>query len=400
MFKKRKVDLFTLMILALFYYTSPLIFGYITLIGIIDEWIIKSYIYNIFIFTLICVLLSVVIYDYNTKNIVIKKYTEYSSMYYTHILFVFMLFMFFYGVHLIGFENYFVGTKQNVEEMNVFLGTAIWLLLMTLSLSFVYKRKIIFLISLLLLSSVLLFGSRSYFVTGILMLGILKYGDLNQRLITHYKPIILLVILISGLIVFKTIYPFLKTADFAFILERIMQIEFDKILSLFLADPMSVIYNMQLVLEYNIIVPDECSAYRYLSLIPSSRGVIENLNGIECVNFSQYLGEQFHADVPFGLASSVYAEVYAFWGGLGLGLFILLWCITLYYANLKLLIKSTFFLFLLPTIVYGTFYIHRIDLVFVTGALKKAIIMYIFIYIIIYLLPKRNKNLNREAICV
>lgn len=107
--------------------------------------------------------------------------------------------------------------------------------------------------------------------------------------------------------------------------------------------------------------------------------------------FSHYLNYEMYTDLHWGLTSSVYAELLAISGYLGLFFVVLLLNTILFKFNLRLRNKGYNFYSLLLTssFVYLAFYSHRVDITFILGFLK---ISFIIIILFKFLMPLKNRG--------
>ncbi len=137
-FKSRSVDFFTLMVFSLSYYSFPLLLQHITLIGVVDNMKIYIYVYIVFIFIYIINFIFMMKSDNKKITSPILEINMLKVNLLTFITIVFYI----YGVYLIGFNEYFLGTKKDDIALNTFIGVSIWSALSLFAVGYYGMKKI------------------------------------------------------------------------------------------------------------------------------------------------------------------------------------------------------------------------------------------------------------------
>ncbi len=364
-FKKRSVDFFTLMIFSLSYYSFPLLLEELTLVGVIENMPIHENAYLIFIFVYTVNFIFMIKTDHKDLN---KIYViEHSQSIENNLLLVLTILLFITWVYFTGFSEYFFGTEKDNIDLNVFIGASIWSSLAFFVVSYHgnKKNKISILISLIIILSVLFFGSRSYTVVLFLIFSLLFLNFQKIRLYKKFHYFILVFILVSLLAIFKLFYESLKYADISTLISIVRNVDFSIYYMLFFADPLAVTYNLNLVILNETSLAVSYFFHRLISILPFYSGFYSEITNYEYLKLSDILHENYHT-VNLGLASSFLGELLALINYIGFFVGIIIWIFSIYIFNKKIKDINTLFIkMLVPMIVYMTFYIHRVDITFI-----------------------------------
>ncbi|MDO6443708.1 hypothetical protein [Marinobacter sp. 2_MG-2023] len=371
------MDFFTLMICSLGYYSFPLVLGFIAIPGVVEGMIIDDYIYLVFSFVYAVSIFFMLYSDAlgsRVKITVVARGTKELQF-----LFFVTLASYLVGVFDTGPSDFFFGTKKNGNALSPFIPVSLWCSLFLFSVAYAdpVKDKGSLLLSVFVILSVLFYGSRAVTVILFLMFSLLYIGFVRLRLFSKVHYFLIGGMFVIAFILFKVVYWMLKVDGLMQSANKISGLGLDRGYDLFLADPMAVIYNFNLVVIDQMSLPLTYLVHRALAFIPFANTIFSEVLGFEFLKFSQILQDEYHG-LSWGLASSFMAEIFSIVGGFFVFFFLFFWVFLIYKFNFRYKSMDGFLIrILFPVFVYSTFYIHRVDLTYAISGFKMAIFVFL-----------------------
>ena len=362
--------------------------GEINFKSVVDGMLIDARVYLLFIFIyIICFFFMLKSDGLSKKNPLINK----SSPAEIISLSFLSLGLFLVGLVETGWAEFFFGVKGNDVELSAFLGISVWAALVLFSLSYKAKKlsRTGILVSLFIIGSFLLFGARSYAAI-LLLTFVLLRSDFEKKYAAKDLGLVIgMAVCVFLFASFKLFYKVLKSSSLELIFSNLADQEIEVYYTLILADPLAVIYNLNLVVYHEKTLHLGYLVHRVVSIIPFFGGVISEINNGEYLRFSDILKNEFH-NVPWGLASTFIGELLALIGYSGTLIVLFLWIFLIYVFNTFLSGSFTFFgRAMIPALIYAIFYIHRVDITFVLGAVKTTLVVFLFVALSTSILKRR-----------
>ena len=392
--KKRSVDMFTILFGGLFYYSIPLLMGKITLTGVVINQDVNYIVYIIYSFVFIVSFSFMYVNDKKKVKVIrvekqgyLDKPASRSLFFFTMIVFLFFLI----GVFQMGFSNYFFTANKSInEDIPTLISISVVFSMIMLPVSLYYQKIISLIIFFLILLSLLLYGSRSYFVIAMISSVFILFNFKEVRLIKKAPLLIVGIFFAVSMAVFKFVYQIIKSASLSELISNVKKLDSDSIISQLLGDPMAVIYNLNYTINNDISLSMNYFIHRFLSAVPGGGDFFSSLIGIDFPRYSSILGNEY-TTVHWGLASSIYAELIAISGFAGFCVvYLLINKLTFDFNNsIKLKGLNFFNLIFISAYSYLLFYSHRLDITFVLGIFKYSVILWI---IFKFILKKKRKE--------
>ena len=316
-FKKRKFDLFTILIICSFYYSSPLLIGILydpdkhNIINISSE---IYWFYSLFFGVSI---MGAHIFDkLNKKQVYIKKYN------YSAIQFHFLITSFIFLVILAIDSSFFFQKEVGEKSANQFgplwgVYTASNLILLSLSMNSRIRHYIG--IAIFFLLTTLIAGSRAYFAAGlaVIALGTFK-NSTPMRIGMKFSLVLKILIGFTFIFSWKIAYPFILAGQYGEAFQTI-------------SDPVAIGFRLFKGSEAGLCMLSFHHAIDYFETSPGSFfelivvklipflslefATAFNLNGL---TFSDILNGIFYKTVNYGKASNLWGSIYYVIGKLGL----------------------------------------------------------------------------------
>ncbi|MFS1428077.1 O-antigen polymerase [Vibrio splendidus] len=395
-FRYRRFDIFSILLLSLCFYYSSAVFNTVSVFGVVENVQVdnRTYIVLFLIFSLS--LFFTYINDKFVKFIGVRKFNA-DYLLITKFLVFSSILCFSIGVIQVGgLSVFFEGSKSNLaNKSTAFYGLSIWLFSCSFAISVYFKYFRLALFTLIFILFSLIIGSRSTAVISFLLAFLLLYDFKLTRLSNLYKEAVIVIVFVSLMVVYKFIYKDIRSGEFSDIFLVIYNIDIYSFFGVLMSESSSVVYNLNTVFTQEISLPNYVLYHRLLSLLPAAGDYYQNMLGLDIPRFSYFLINEIY-DLHFGLASSIFGEVIAISGWFGLVLFLLVWLLIILYFNVKLYHGMNIYqLAFLPAIIYSSFYIHRIDVTFYIGYFKYAIFICLTIYLLRVLkevIPIRRKR--------
>lgn len=385
LFKKRKVDLFSLTVVSFYiYHVNYFWGGYGQTLNhvFISEISLTSYFYVISIAVLILVFMIVSDCRHGFENSEYKKYIvcDYDVGYQAGLLSFVSLFLFLIILFLYGFDG-LASIKRGGSVP--FHGVFVNILLVSIGLALASKKKwLVILCFTLLALNLFATGSRAYFAVGILLMLIFYLREKAVRIVSHPKILILSGFLFILILVFKVVYVDIMLLDFSSVFQKITSVD-TYLLALNFGESEVVSSHFAYFVDKGPSwLGVDYIVHRLLSIFPFLPSLYENASGVMYYRFSSIILDEYRF-FGFGLASNIWAELYSLAGGGGIFIFIFLWLSTIYHLNAKFLSGSFYgiYPYLYAFSIYFAFYLHRVDLTFILGFFKFSVSLFFVVLV-------------------
>jgi len=368
---------------GLFYYSIPLLFGKITLIGVVINQDINNIVYIIYIFAFVISFWFMYANDKKKIQVIqqakrgyLNKLNSKKLNFVTIIIFS----IFLIGVSQIGFFYYFfIATKAINDNSSTLIVISVVFSMIMLPLSLYYRKIIVSSVYFFILLSFFLYGVRSYFVVAIISSVFIFLRFKEVRLIKKMPLLILGSFFALSMAVFKFIFSELKSANISELVTIIKGLDPNLVMAQLLADPSAVVYNLNYTINNKINLSMDYFIHRTVSIIPGGGDFFSFLMGVDYPRYSSVLGDKY-TNVHWGLASSLYAEIIAIYGFIGLLIVYIFINKLISNFNNAYKFKGLNFLNLIfiSSFTYLLFYSHRLDITFILGIFKLSILTWIF----------------------
>lgn len=390
-FKKRNVDIIAITLLGFYVYHAPYFIGNFGVsLPFLEGMVIDEYAYMYICSMALGLLLCMMKFDYSIKKNNTNTLNEIKNIKGDEVGLVLIISLVAYVASFLiyGFEQ--ITNIKSGGKVGFLYGMSTWALMIVLSLSLLSKsKKIVFFVAFIIFLNMAIVGSRSIFLVSALMVIAIISG---QYKINFYKWKFLFSIASLGffLLIYKSIFKFVKNGDFSGVLSALTSAE-TYTASLHLLEPYIVSYHFVNAIDVGYEFNFSILVHRVFSLIPFLGDLLESLLGQDIPRYSSFIMDEYYSDVHYGLASNIWAESYYIGGPLFLYSMYLAWVFLIYKAN-KIFYQSESKLlyYITPAVFYTSFYIHRVDITFVLGAFKVCIMLFLLNYIIFSVLPKKT----------
>lgn len=405
LFKKRKVDLFTIAFFSAFLYFLPGLFGYVIepqLINGIREMVKVPLVENAYIvmsLVLISITLTTYLNDYITKSkkkkniqnksILESKYILQSYVFISIISFIYVL----YSTEF----SLFTGKTNVWEDLGIIK------ILLTLSTNFAFitsyikKQKFPLIYSIIMIAVLFLMGNRSVLAIAFLSAFLYKLNNYGKvKLIQLIRPKLLMITGIMGVILFngKSIYGAFQREGLATAIKVLFNTDLllEKVVT---SEPFGTQNILNTVLSDNYTIDIET-----LKTLPTHLLIAPGHFGRDTQSFSKDFTETFYPYVDYGLAYNIWAESYALGGWLFLILIIIIFSLFLLIFNSLIEWKDMYLKSLFISMsVYLAFYIHRNSIDTILTFERHLIYIYILGLIISFMLTTvlSKRKINQQA---
>jgi len=375
--KKRTFDFFSVAYFSSIIYFLPGYFGY----TLVSPTSLKMYIldetYLIMIFVQMSILVGGCFFDTLRKKTEIKTTIKNTNLTSEIALFICLL----------GFMLTIISSGSNLFDANkgvMVESLGRWHMIMRFGaalavvIAFVMKKKLIFIISLLVILFDIFLGFRS--IAAIVTISLITYWltkQGSQRLLINQRKFVKYT-LILGLFFFsyKQVYSAIKGGNWELVKERISDPQF-YIYSIMNSEPFTTQSILNTVVASNFQTGFENMIgliYQFILFSPSL--------GAEFITFNQQFQPALFPTITFGLANNIWAQMWSVGGWTLLILFLIINILILSFGsylirmndpNLKALILLLFS--------YWSFYIHRNDIIYQIN-LEKRVFLFWFICIL------------------
>lgn len=272
----------------------------------------------------------------------------------------------------------------NESVNSVIYGFVLWGSLVTYCYGLIYNRNGIIFFSTIVVLFTLFVGSRAFIATYFIITIAIKWKESINILKTNKKGIFIAIITVFSLLIYKNIYKDIKVFDFGTIISKLTNIDTYKEV-LYLPESYTTFSLFNYIVENGYNIDIETSIYKILNFIPFFKepdGIILRMSSI----FKNYI---FYTS--YGLANSIWGEVFAMGKYIGIIIFTGLWVSILKLGNRYLFKQTIKSIFIIPVVSYIAFYINRLDFTQIYGPIKNIIILYI-IYCIIDIFTRSTTN--------
>lgn len=386
--KKRNIDLFTVTFLAFIYYNFPAFFGNITFEGYIINMDIDNKVYYFLIFVQILFFIVIFIHDkkINIEELEQRKKRDFPKYF---IYSIFLVTIMFYLVEFyISGINTFLSVRKTEVDSSIFYGFGLWGALISFFLGVRYRYNFITVGSFVFILFSLFVGSRAYIATAILGWLVLK-NNKKIRIINSWKNILFVVTSFLFLVFYKTIFKAVKTLDLTLIIEDIKKLKINELS--FFGEANAVMSNLNIILV-NEYTSKFYSVFDYLIYQLPFSGIFLSK---DYTRFSEFISNYVHPNIHFGMASNFWGEIYSVFGNVGMYLSAIIWVLFICFTNALLHVKRSVIL-IFPAVIYSVFYIHRVDVSFVTGAFQANLFISLLSYLFYFIYIKQFVKIKVE----
>lgn len=395
----RRVDLFSLSIVSFYIYHIPYFAGTFELAGLsLNPTDISNEAYAYIMAIGLSLLGAMILFDRRNKghSNLSKRYCSFSSdgrfqaFFITAVAVVLLLI----SISVGGLQSV-LNFKDNGGNgaWTVFYGLSVWGGLVGLSLGLFHNIRAAQVICFCILTfGLLVIGSRSYFVTALLVVIVFFVsGQGRVVLAKHFRWGLGFAFALAFILTYKIVYQSIQNLDFSGVYAALADAGTYATAFAF-REPYIVSSHFQQALESNLFLGADFLVHRILSIIPFMSGIFEGIVGKDFVRYSHIIMNRYYPDLWYGLASNVWAEAYAI-GRLPVFVsFLALWVGGIYYLNTGLLRRRAgIYPYLFPFAIYIAFYVHRIDMTFIFGSLKTCIAFFCFAVLAQILLTGRTR---------
>ncbi|MDR9793249.1 hypothetical protein Q8A72_09715 [Aeribacillus pallidus] len=370
--KKRHFDFFSIAFFSTLIYFMPGFFGYVLepASNFYQPIITKTYF--IMILVIIFIIITAILFDfmYVEKKINLEITGINKSVY---VIVFLALIGFILSLITIGPQLFSPDKGVILENINR------WQLLWVTSsiigciVSYLQKKKLLFVICLILLLIDMYVGFRVNLAITLIALLVIKFSKGNYRtvLIKKWKWILSGLLVSILFFIYKPIYRLVKIGDWGTIKHLLTDVNF-YLYSLSKSEPFYVqtILNEINRLEYHIGLSHfQSIIYQFILFAPQL--------GAEIKSFNSIFQSQLFPSVTWGMANNIWAEMISSGGFPLLLFFLLIFCFFIYIGNYYFLsidtpmVKGTLSIIL----TYFTFYIHRNELLYIVNLSKRIFII-------------------------
>ncbi|MEG1256981.1 O-antigen polymerase [Clostridium sp.] len=396
----RKIDFLSFAAFSFIIYTMPCLAGKVWIRGYNQYYYysaISNQLYSIICMQLVLTLLYLMFYDFRKRYLLAKKKLvnesndsqEINNKYNNDkkekwictcfkILLIIVYASTIKNIYTIGISNLSLHKSKIIAEMSSFYTTSVIAAIVIFIYAYKNKKKYLKLFSLPIVLLNLFIGSRALITTLFVSLFVINSNRLQEKSKGKIKYLIIGIVALFFILLYKQIYILVKLGDWHAVFDTL--INYDTYIKA--VTPVDSTINISIynyIIDYKYFLEGNDVLGRLVSFIPFVNNYIDVSHSLR---FSQILkNEIFHSS--YGLASCIWAEVYAMFGIIGIFIFQLLWLRLLEWGNKHIYSLKTSVYFILPTIAYLSFYIHRLDYLQVFGIMKSMLMIYL-IWLSIY----------------
>jgi len=397
---KRRFDYFSLAFFSAILYFSPGFFGYASY-HINGYWYHQELVdetYAVMIFVVSSLVFSGIVFSQRQSIPRLERQVEPR---YSFVL-AWLIVLSFIGLFGVLLTSGGVIASHNKSE--VLEGLNRWHIIFTsaatigLPLAFAARKKLSFFLFFLFLVFDLYIGNRSGIVISLMSVFVIALSQ-NQkpvRLLEHWLIAALVVFFGLFMLIIKQLLAAIKFGDVS-IVQAIASESGFLINSIVQSEP----FVTQTVLNSVIVNNFKTELDHVFSVFYQFIVFSENI-GLHSLSFNDYFQPTLFPAVEYGMASNIWAQMWSAGGWLLLGLFMLFFIASIYFAN-KTLDSSRIIIRagLSPVFVYWVFYIHRNDLSYQVNIDKRLLIVF-FVCLVMSMLTYnmlkpyiRNKRENK-----
>jgi|APSaa5957512535_1039671.scaffolds.fasta_scaffold46678_2 hypothetical protein len=389
LFKKRRIDLFTILMLCTFYYSSPLLNGILYDTDMHKIIKISPKIYWFYTFLYGAMIYAANKFDkidhlFISKNIYNHSYLQF-YLFMTSLIFLILVtidWSFFLQQ-----EAYEKSAKQFGPLWAAF--TASILTFLSLAKNSSYKSYIV--TALFFLLTTLIAGSRAYFAAGAIVFIICTYkSSLPIRIASNISVLLKITFGFLFLFFWKSAYPFILAGQFMEAHQTI-------------TDPVAIgfrlfkgseaglcMLNFHHAIDYFETSPGSFFELIVVKLIPFLSSEFAsgfNLNGS---SFSDILNIKYYQTVTYGMGSNLWGSIYYVSGSLGLILFVALFLWLVFILNKLIKINDLWSHHLVGPSTFLCFYGTRIEVANIAYFFYVNITMFVFCIIMVSLIKHKH----------
>ncbi len=281
--------------------------------------------------------------------------------------------------------------KDTLENFSVFYALFETTSLIYFFTSFICKRRIHIIISLLLMAFDMYVGFRTIGAFAfILAFAYFLFSNSSPKNMLIFAGSLILAYTFASL--YKIISVFFKLGEVA--TGYLALLDLNNVIEYLLITESFVTQEVfRKTISSDFVLPPEYP----LSLIRIFLPGVNNILFGKGLGFNDYYQDKLFAHIPWGLGSNVWAEQYAIWGWSGPVILVLSMFCLLYYANKKIfkwyrsgkIHRVALTLYLVGPFY---FYIHRNDILFQLNITRNLVVVWLLIFILVkYVFPELKK---------
>ena len=265
------------------------------------------------------------------------------------------------------------GNKKLVHQnLTALYGISVWSSLVVFSYSLRKNENKLKILSGMIIIINLFLGSRAYISTLIVLFFLEKQKKIKKIIRNNIKLFFKGSFMVTFIFLYKSFYKDILSFNFLEILNKIKH--FPNLLkNMKIEEPTIVLSIYNKILVDNFTLPIRDSLMRIFSIIPFVNNFFNSKYNLRMSGIMK--NEIFKT--TYGLANSFWGESYAMFGIFGIIIFTLIWIKILILGNECLKSNKSKSFFILPIISYLSFYIHRLDVLQVVGAIKSMMVVYL-----------------------
>ncbi|MDP2715681.1 hypothetical protein [Rheinheimera sp.] len=221
----------------------------------------------------------------------------------------------------------------------------------------------------------LIIGSRANILFFILIFVLHSFNGKMVRVLSlkHSATIFTTGVVLSLLLSVKLFYKNIKSGEIGTVLTVLQSVDFSLLFDLLLVEPKAVVMNFITLVE-NVDYGGNVG-YLFFAPIPFLSDLYRRAFSVDVINTSTYLKDNFYL-VDFGLASSIFGEVYAFFGAGGLFFFTVFVFVLLAVSSWMWIgCRNLYFLIHVPTLIILFSYMHRTALFNFLSSFKVPLLL-------------------------
>ena len=391
--RSRMIDFFSLATVCFYLYHMPYLFGSFEYeLLYLNHTSIGGLAYFYVSMIASVLFLAMVFFDFNIRGKVrVAKPLAPVDLVQIRCVLGIAIVLFLYALYTEGVSS-LVNSKRGGGVMGPLFGMSTWAFLIGLSLGLVNRHRLTICICLFcLLLSMLMTGSRSYFVVALVMCVLFFSAKNGEVVVVKNLRIVFLGGLVLGVtLLYKPLYRSIQDLDYSAVGALLSDSETYKGAFSF-GESYVVASHFQQAIDSDLSLGGAFIIHRLLSIFPVIPSLFESLTASDYPRYSSIILSDYY-NSSFGLASNIWAEGYALGGGLALCFILVAWIFVIYKSSVCWVLgyRSGVFPYLIPFIVYLSFYMHRLDITFVLGAFKVCVFFYIFSYLVRLAIPRKR----------
>lgn len=210
-------------------------------------------------------------------------------------------------------------------------------------------------------------GSRAYMTVLILIIIINHSQSIGQSMIKHWKVIFGGAFAGIFILAYKKVYELIKLKEFAAAFNVLLDPETYSFVAR-LGEPRIILADLNYIIDNNIHLGIRAVWDRLIEIFPFASNIFDShYNAVSSILREGMLSS-------YGLGSNIWGEYYAIGSYFGLFIMFFIWLRMLSWGNKCLQRTDYSAYFIIPVLVYISFYVHRQDFVKIVGYAKGALL--------------------------